>query len=61
MSKEDSMIASRDYVCPRGVFGASLYVFLYASRLVLKHSSASHCRMHVGNGNMQAAGLSVVM
>jgi len=26
---------------------------LYASRLVLRHSSASHCRMHVWNGNMR--------
>jgi hypothetical protein len=44
-----SMTASRDYMmstwCP-------WRFLLYASRLLLRHTSASHCRMHVWNGNM---------
>ena len=49
-SKQYSMTASRDYMISMWCLWHSL---LYASRLVLRHSSASHCRMHVRNGNMR--------
>jgi len=48
-SKQNSMTASRDYMISTWCLW---HFLLYASRLVLRHSSASHCRMHVWNGNM---------
>jgi len=43
-SKQNSMTASRDYMISTWCLWNFL---LYASRLVLRYSSASHCRMRV--------------
>jgi len=43
-SKQYSMTASRDYMMSTWCLW---HFLLYASRLVLRYSSASHCRMHV--------------
>jgi hypothetical protein len=43
------MTASRDYMMSTWCLWRFL---LYASRLLLRHNSASHCRMHVWNRNM---------
>jgi hypothetical protein len=49
-----AMTASRDYV--KSTLCLRLFL-VYASRLLLRHSSASHCRMHVWNGNMLPGGV----
>jgi len=49
-SKRYRMTASRDYMMSTRCIWRFL---LYASRLVLRYSSASHCRMHVWIGNMR--------
>jgi hypothetical protein len=49
-SKRYSMTTSRDYMMSTWCLWRFL---LYASRLVLSHSSAFHCRMHAWNGNMR--------